>query len=823
MYTYINTFSISIFLMSLYTLYASWSINKTKRNAILLGMLVTIISSKILYLLINEKVINLNYTYEIIIILLIIQISIKGNQSKISRILITINYILGSISLVMTMIISLNVYNTIITGYMLMTTLYLNFIIMDQKKINKKDIIVVNLIYFYLFISLLINKNESIITINNILDGISSIYIFLKIFKENIIDASNRKEKIRNELSISNTTINIHNEKLKINKNITSTIKESLYKKQSLLQIIEAEYNRCTFIIDREGHILNEDNSFSKMWKEYSQYKYKINLNTFLDDSIKNANYFLESINKVNQEGIEVHAELRGKNDEFFECTYAPFIINNKNIGVICSMVDITYKKNSEIKIKENNTKYRKIVDNIPYSILITDENNILYNNDKNNEIDFYNEDVKNIIVDTSTSGELYYTCENENEVCLNIDRVSFDDGESEKDLVVIRDITNHKKILKDVEYSKEKYESLVNVIPEGIYISNYENKLITYSNQIFSELIGTTTLEEVKSNYIDENMVITLGKNNDNVKFTRKVITNKHGQEINIECGAMLIEVNKRLKIVGVIRDITEQVKAENIEREIEIKKKENKIKTEFFVNISHELKTPLNVISSSNQLLEVMNKDYIKKNPSSEISKAVKIVNKHSYMLMGLINNIMDLAKLESQFHESKMDYYNIISVVEDVCEQFNKYIKVNNIEILFDTDEEERIANVDPDDIEKIVLTLLSVVIRYSYPDSIISVDLSSVKNKTVITIKNQGGYDYNRYINDQGRRSLDIGVTVAKSMIELYKGNIDIKAGSKKDIEINVEIEVNEEIDNYKKRVKLNGDDFIYTEYMRMCNY
>ena len=321
----------------------------------------------------------------------------------------------------------------------------------------------------------------------------------------------------------------------------------------------------------------------------------------------------------------------------------------------------------------------------------------------------------------------------------------------------------------------------------------------------------------------MNENMVISLGENNDNVKFTRKMIINKYGQKVNIECGAMLIEVNKRLKIIGIVRDITEQVKTENIEREIEVKKKENKIKTEFFVNISHELKTPLNIISSSNQLLEVMNKDHINKNPDSEISKAVEIVKKHTYLLMGLINNVMDLAKLESQFYESKVDYYNIVSVVEDVCEEFNKYVKVNNIEILFDTDEEERIANMDPNDIEKIVLTLLSMVIRYSYSGSMIYVDLSSVKDKTVITIKNEGGYNYNRYINDQERRSLDIGITVAKSMIELYKGDINIKTGSKKDIEINIEIETSKEINNYKKRVKSNGDDFIYTEYLRMCNF
>lgn len=823
MYTYINIFSTSIFLMSLYTLYASWSINKTKQNSILLVMLVQIIISKVLYLLIYERSINLNYTYEIIIILLIIQISIKGNPSRISRILIFINYILGSISLVMTIFTGFNIYSTIITAYMLMTTLYLSFIIMNEKKLNNKDIMLVTLIYFYLFISLFMKENERFINKNNILDVISSMYIFFEVFKMNIIDVNNKNKKIKSKLSRSNITIKIYDEKLKLNKNITSMINESLDKKQNILQTIVGEYNRCTFIVDSEGYILNEDNGFSKMWKEYSWYKHKLNLNTFLDNSIKNASDFIKSINKVKQKGVEIQGELKGKDGKIFKCIYAPFTISNKNIGVICAMIDITYKKNSEIKIKENNTKYRKIVDNIPYSILITDEKNILYNNGKNEKIDFYKDDIKNIIVETYTTGEIYYTCKTGEEICLNINRVSFDDGQSEKNLVVVRDITNYKKLLKNVEYSKEKHESLINVIPEGIYISNYENRVINYSNQIFSQLIDINSIDEIKSNHMNENMVISLGENNDNVKFTRKIIINKYGQKVNIECGAMLIEVNKRLKIIGIVRDITEQVKTENIEREIEVKKKENKIKTEFFVNISHELKTPLNIISSSNQLLEVMNKDHINKNPDSEISKAVEIVKKHTYLLMGLINNVMDLAKLESQFYEPKVDYYNIVSVVEDVCEKFNKYVKVNNIEILFDTDEEERIANMDPNDIEKIVLTLLSMVIRYSYSGSMIYVDLSSVKDKTVITIKNEGGYNYNRYINDQERRSLDIGITVAKSMIELYKGDINIKTGSKKDIEINIEIETSEEINNYKKRVKSNGDDFIYTEYLRMCNF
>ncbi|MGL4913486.1 MAG: histidine kinase dimerization/phospho-acceptor domain-containing protein, partial [Romboutsia sp.] len=715
----------------------------------------------------------------------------------------------------------LNIYIKFVFMIILMGIICISFtsLKLNKKKMNAIGIILSVFIYFDLFISMIIIGNHLVIKVSNILELISSIYIFYKVFDNNI---KNKRAEIKEKLHESNNKLHEYKEKLKLNKNITQIINESIEKKQTLLQIISGDYERCTFIIDRDGYILNEDNSFTKMWEDYTWYKYKIDLNLFLEKSIKNSDDFINSLVKA-KDGIRVENELKSKDGRLFKCIYAPFMISNQNMGVICAMSDITYKKNSEIKIKENNLKYRKIVDTIPYTILISDEENILYNNNKNRNIDFYNKDIKNIILEKSTKGELYYTQKNIGELCLNIDRVEFYDEEVKKSLVVVRDITDYKKLLKDVEYSKEKYESLVNVIPEGIYVSDYESRNINYSNKVFENLIDKEKFDFINIKNDKEDSFINLSDSNENISFKREVIRNKKGQDVNIEWGEMLIEINKKLNRVGVVRDITEQVNAEIIEREIEAKKKENKIKSEFFVNISHELKTPLNVITSSNQLLEIMNKDYINKNPNSEISKSIEIVKKHTYMLMGLIDNIMELAKLESQFHESDRDYYNIVSVVEDICEEFNKYISINDIDILFDTDEEERIANVDPDDMEKIILTLLSMVIRYSYKNSTILVNLTSFKSKTIITIKNEGSYDYNRYINDQERRSLDIGVTVAKSIIELYNGSVNIKVGSNKDMEINIEMEINEEIQDYKNRVKLSGDNFIYTEYLRMCNF
>lgn len=824
MYIYINAINISFLLMSLYILYACFSISKENKNCILIVMIITTIVLKILYLTNSIDLENLNYLYMNILILILTKISIKESKCKVSKVLDYTSCILVITSVLIYKFYKIGIYIKILFIISLVCKIFIDFNILrlNNKKVNILGVILSVCICLNLLLLIFINNNL-FIKIGNILELASSVYIFNKVFNSNIKDIKYKKIEIKEKLHESNNELNKYKEKLKRNKDITQIINESIEKKQNLLQIISGDYERCTFIIDRDGYILNEDDSFTKMWQDYNCHKYKIDLNLFLERSIKNTEDFINSLIKAN-DGIRVENELKSKDGRIFKCIYAPFMISNQNVGVICAMSDITYKKNSEIRIKENNLKYRKIVDTIPYTILISDEENIIYNNNKNRNIDFYNKDIKNKIVEKSTKGELYYNQESIGELCLNIDRVEFYDEEAKKSLVVVRDITDYKKLLKDVEYSKEKYESLVNVIPEGIYVSDYESRMINYSNKVFETLIdkGTTNFINVKNDNHKDSFT-NLVDNNENSRFKRDVIINKKGKEVNIEWREMLIEINKRINRVGVVRDITEQVNTERIEREIEAKKKENKIKSEFFVNISHELKTPLNVITSSNQLLEIMNKDYINKNPNSEISKSVEIVKKHTYMLMGLIDNIMELAKLESQFHESNKDYYNIVSVVEDICEEFNKYISINDIDILFDTDEEEMIANIDPNDVEKIVLTLLSMVIRYSYKNSTILVNLSKLKSKTIISIKNEGNYDYNRYVSDQERRSLDIGVTVAKSIIDLYNGNIDIKVGSNNDMEINIEMDINEEVYDYKNRVKLNGDNFIYTEYLRMCNF
>ncbi|MGL5347436.1 MAG: histidine kinase dimerization/phospho-acceptor domain-containing protein [Peptostreptococcaceae bacterium] len=822
MFKYINIITLSILLMCIYVIYGRWSGKKSRVNTMLMFILSTIMISKFVFVTYNDKslsIANLSYTYEILIVLFIFLLKIKND--KLDRLIFS-SYILALISIIMMKMDAKAIYIQLISMYMLMSTLYLFYMACSLGLSNKYKAI--SILYFgHISISLILNNNIEILSIGCSIDFVLSILLFIDIFKLSVIDVVNKNVNTIEKLNKFSIKMELKEDKIYVNQHITETLNQSLVKKQNLLDTIVGQCDKCVIVVDANGFIVNEDESFIKMWNEYKDNKNQLHINKFLNDNIKNPTTFIKCINTVNETEKSIEEEIEGTDGRYFNCTYSPCLVGNKNIGTICYIIDITYMKKSKQRIKENNTKYKAIVDNIPYPILLADEDNIIYDNKKYESVNLDKNKINDITLNDTNNGEIKYKNNTNNDVYLNIDRVSFMDDESIKKLVVIRDITSYKELLAKVESSNEKHESLVNLIPEGIYILDFESKALTYANDVFLNMANADCIENIKLEDVGEGLIITSVNKNESIRFQRKTIKHKNKEEIHVECGGMVIEVNKKLKLVGVIRDITEQVKTEQIEIEIEKAKLEYKNKNEFFVNMSHELKTPLNLISSSNQLLEALGKDEIKKNPNSNLSTTIKCVKNNAYMVMGLINNIMDLSKLEQDFHQYKKDYYNMVDIVDDICMNFSEYIANNNVEIIFDTDEEEKIVNIDPDDIEKVVLTLLSFVIRYSDDDSNVSIELKKEGNEDILEIKNEGGYDYNKYNLDTERRSLDIAIELARQIIELYSGSISITSNQEKNVIVSVKINIDKDKEEYKEREKNNNLDYVYSEYIRMCNF
>ena len=223
------------------------------------------------------------------------------------------------------------------------------------------------------------------------------------------------------------------------------------------------------------------------------------------------------------------------------------------------------------------------------------------------------------------------------------------------------------------------------------------------------------------------------------------------------------------------------------NLKHAVEIES----LKTEFFANLSHEFKTPLNIILSTVQL--VMN--YIEVNNEypdyNMFNKCLSNIKQNSYRILKIANNLIDMSKIDGNFYSINMGNYNIVEVVENIVQSLAEYMKDNKRNIIFDTVEEEIITACDPDQIERIILNVLSNAMKFTSHGGNIYVDMevNDRCNKVIIKISNDGekiNFEdrlriFERFTQSESlltRRAegTGIGLTLVKSLVKLHNGEV-----------------------------------------------
>ena len=248
------------------------------------------------------------------------------------------------------------------------------------------------------------------------------------------------------------------------------------------------------------------------------------------------------------------------------------------------------------------------------------------------------------------------------------------------------------------------------------------------------------------------------------------------------------LFDINKKIREIVVIAiDITEETKAKNkIEEAL-------KIQDEIFANVSHELKTPLNVIFSSNQLMELYSKDGSLETNKESISKNINITKQNCYRFTKLINNIVDISKMDSGFFKLNLSNENIVDIIEEIVQSISAYINVKGISIIFDTNTEEKIIAFDAEKIERIILNLISNAIKFTNLGGMILINLIDKGDTVEILVKDTGiGMD-KKHLNNIFKRfhqidkSLSrnaegsgIGLSLVKSLVKLHGGEISVES-------------------------------------------
>ncbi|WP_052356789.1 PAS domain-containing sensor histidine kinase [[Clostridium] dakarense] len=362
------------------------------------------------------------------------------------------------------------------------------------------------------------------------------------------------------------------------------------------------------------------------------------------------------------------------------------------------------------------------------------------------------------------------------------------------------RDITGEDDCKLESETQKKMIELIGDNIPDHIFFKDSEG-VFRYCNEAFAKSNGVSK-EEI------------LGKNDFNlgsikkfcalkyVKEDEKVYKNK--EEIIVEDqetredGRKVYRETIKLPfvdsnglvggILGISRDISHRKEAE---MEFE------RLRMEFFANLSHEFRTPLNLIFSSIQLLNMKlskcDSCDNEKCSNKGYRKYIDIINQNGIRLLKLVNNLIDITKLDVGILEYNPVNYDIIKFVENIVDLSVDFASQNGIEMIFDTSIEEKIIAFNLDQMERIILNLISNSIKFNKPGGKIEVSIDCDDEFVEIQVKDNGigipkeefseVFEKFKQVNNRMTKVSEgsgIGLSLVKSLVELHNGSITIES-------------------------------------------
>lgn len=361
------------------------------------------------------------------------------------------------------------------------------------------------------------------------------------------------------------------------------------------------------------------------------------------------------------------------------------------------------------------------------------------------------------------------------------------------------KNLKRREKELKELnlllEKSEKRYYDVVNAFSDGLLL--FENDIMVHSNyhnDIYYNMPSkiVCTQSELRLNYILNKIIgIEYPDDYEINNFSAEVsIQDEYGEIKELEVSLVKIYDDKKILLFN---DVTKLVKQRDEILKLEKKINDENIKDEFYSNISHELRTPINVIYSALQLNDM----YLKNCEVTKINRNNNIIRQNCLRLIRTINNFIDSNKLSEGFLEINKRVYNIVDIIENVVLSCNFYMNLRETKLTFDPEYEEIYFYCDKDYIERIMLNILSNSLKYGkFKGNIyVMVRIENKKNIIIEVIndaeaipedKRKVIFDKFTKVNTSLNRPSEgsgLGLFLTKGLVELHNGKITINAGIK----------------------------------------
>lgn len=225
-----------------------------------------------------------------------------------------------------------------------------------------------------------------------------------------------------------------------------------------------------------------------------------------------------------------------------------------------------------------------------------------------------------------------------------------------------------------------------------------------------------------------------------------------------------------------------SEREKTESLEKAIEMK-------DEFLSLISHEFKTPLNVINTAVQTLNFICANEL----TDKMKEYIGIIRRNTFRQLRLVNNLLDITRINAGRIKMNKKNIDIVFLTKAITESVYTYALQKGVEISFEAAVKKKIIAIDDEKYERILLNLLSNAIKFTEHGKKVNVKLSHVKGSICIEVKDSGigipndklKLIFERFgqVDSSLSRQAEgtgIGLSLVKRFVEALGGSISVRS-------------------------------------------
>lgn len=222
---------------------------------------------------------------------------------------------------------------------------------------------------------------------------------------------------------------------------------------------------------------------------------------------------------------------------------------------------------------------------------------------------------------------------------------------------------------------------------------------------------------------------------------------------------------------------------------------------------NIAHELRTPINVVLGSIQLFEMMGDDLFHMYNRNKFKVYNNIMKKNCYRLLRVVNNLIDVSRIEADSFSLCVSNRNIVDIVKEIIDNTEKYTAEKGIALKFHAYSKTIVTAFDEDKLSRALLNLLSNAIKFTGKGGTINVTVKKKAETIYISVKDTGiGIPEDQLNNifkrfSQVDKTLSrshegggIGLSLADSIVRLHDGIISVKSKPGKGSTFTIELPV-----------------------------